>query len=60
MQWQRMVNNPAAIDDGVLSQIEKSIERGSPLGDDDWIIKTAGELGLESTIRPRGRPKKEG
>ena len=30
-----------------------------PRADDDWIIKTVGELGLESTIRPRGRPRKE-
>ena len=58
-QWRKMVGNPAAIDNDVVGQIEKSIERGSPLGDNDWIIKTAGEQGLESTIRPRGRPRKK-
>jgi putative transposase len=58
-QWHRMVNNLAAIDDGILSQIEKTIKRGTPLGDDDWIVKTVGQLGLESTILPRGRPRKE-
>jgi putative transposase len=57
-QWKRMVGNPGAIDDSVVNQIDKSIERGRPLGDDDWIKQTAGQLGLESTIRPRGRPKK--
>ena len=30
-----------------------------PLGDADWMIKTANELGLGSTVRQRGRPKKE-
>jgi len=59
MQWQRMVNNPAAINETIAAQIEKSIERGTPLGDDDWVIKAAGDLGLESTTRPRGRPRKQ-
>ena len=57
-QWKRMVGNPDAIDDRVVDKIDKSIKRGRPLGDDDWIAKTAGKLGLESTIRPRGRPRK--
>ena len=58
-QWHRMVNNMSTVDEKVIGQIEKSIERGTPLGDDEWIIKAAGELGLESTTRPRGRPKKQ-
>ncbi len=57
-QWHRMVNNIATIDQGIMSKIERSIDRGSPLGDDKWIAQTAAELGLESTIRPRGRPRK--
>jgi putative transposase len=58
-QWQRLVNNVSAVDGKIVAKIEKSIERGSPLGDDDWMLKAAGELGLESTIRPRGRPRKQ-
>jgi putative transposase len=57
-QWMQMVGNFGAIDDNVVVQIERSIERGSPLGDDVWITKAAGDLGLESTIKPRGRPRK--
>lgn len=57
-QWHRMVNNLSAMDETIAAKIEKSIERGSPLGDDVWIVKAGGELGLESTIRPRGRPRK--
>jgi putative transposase len=34
-----------------------SLERQSPFGDPTWIAKTAQQLGLESTLRPRGRPK---
>jgi hypothetical protein len=59
-QWHRMVNNLSAVDETITAKIEKTIDRGSPLGDDDWIVKAAGDLGLESTIRPRGRPRKEG
>ncbi len=57
-QWHRMVNNLTTIDEGIINKIEISIERGSPLGDNEWITQTAGELGLESTIKPRGRPRK--
>ena len=59
MQWQRMVNNLSTINETITAQIEKSIDRGTPLGDDEWIVKVAGELGLESTIRLGGRPRKE-
>ncbi len=59
-QWHRMVNILSTVDEAIAAKIEKSIDRGTPLGDDDWIAKAAGDLGLESTIRPRGRPRKEG
>src|SRR5208282_4205063 len=31
----------------------------SAFGDPNWVTDTAKRLGLESTIRPRGRPKKQ-
>jgi hypothetical protein len=37
----------------------KAHERGQPYGDGVWVRATAARLGLESTLRPRGRPKKE-
>lgn len=40
--------------------IEKSIERGRPFGRDAWVKKIVKRLGLESTLSPRGRPKKGG
>ncbi|MHC4905233.1 MAG: transposase [Planctomycetota bacterium] len=42
-----------------LDEIETCIQRGRPFGKDDWMIKAAKELSLESSLRPRGRPKKE-
>src|SRR5271166_3543031 len=30
-----------------------------PFGDPDWVTDTAKRLGLECTVRPRGRPKKQ-
>jgi len=41
-----------------LDRIEKSVKRGAPLGDTNWTRRTAVRLKLESTLRPKGRPKK--
>jgi hypothetical protein len=35
------------------------VNRGRPFGDPNWVTDTAKRLGLESTIRPCGRPKKQ-
>ncbi|HSW46763.1 MAG TPA: hypothetical protein VLM89_14470, partial [Phycisphaerae bacterium] len=31
---------------------------GRPYGGEPWVSRTAAKLGLESTLRPVGRPKK--
>jgi len=36
-----------------------SVERGRPFGVEPWMLETATKLGLEASLRPRGRPKKE-
>ena len=36
----------------------KSVDRGRPHGDPDWQRQTALRLGLQSTLRPPGRPRK--
>jgi putative transposase len=41
-----------------LEKIRKCIRRGCPYGEPNWVEKTAARLCLESTLRPRGRPKK--
>ena len=54
--WEKLVNKA---DNGkILERLDKSIKRGSPFGDNQWQIITAGRLKLESTMRPRGRPIK--
>ena len=55
-QWLRQVNRPQS--EAELRALRLSVGRGQPYGDDAWVRKTAGRLGLESTLRPRGRPKR--
>ena len=54
-QWTRMVNGVET--DAELKSIRHSLTRGTPFGDSRWQIKTATQLGLESSMRPRGRPR---
>jgi len=49
------VNEPET--DEQVKRLRESIQRGRPYGTLLWITKTAKELGLESSLRPRGRPK---
>jgi putative transposase len=53
--WLRQVNSP--IDPAAESRVLHSIQRGSPLGTDAWKQRTAERMNLESTLRPRGRPR---
>jgi len=32
--------------------------RGTPFGAADWVNRMVAEQGLETTVRPRGRPRK--
>jgi putative transposase len=43
-----------------IEQMRRSVNRQSPYGREGWIQKLCTELGLEATIRERGRPRKEG
>ena len=54
--WIEHVNKPLTT--GELDAIRRSIRRGRPLGDSQWTENIARRLGLETTLRPRGRPKK--
>jgi putative transposase len=55
--WTERVNAPQT--DAELKALQRSIERGAPLGDPGWVQKIAATLQLESTLRPRGRPRVE-
>ena len=54
--WQQRVQK--ALTDVELSAIQRSIVLGRPYGTDGWTEATAKTLGLEFTMRNRGRPKK--
>jgi putative transposase len=54
--WVKIVNTPQT--DAELAEVRTSIRRGRPLGSDDWQQRIAEQLDLESTLRPRGRPKR--
>ena len=41
------------------NSLRRSVKRGLPFGDANWTRSSAVRLGLETTTRPRGRPKKE-
>ncbi len=55
-KWVERVNRPQT--EAEVQAIAESIRRGRPYGSDAWQRKAAGQLHLESTFRPRGRPKK--
>ncbi|MEX2287019.1 MAG: transposase [Planctomycetaceae bacterium] len=55
--WLSLVNRPMT--EGELTAIRTSIHRGTPFGTKYWTTRTAGKLGLESSLNPRGRPKKD-
>jgi putative transposase len=54
--WTAIVDEPDQ--DQELDRIRLAVTRGAPLGDPQWVKQTAGALGLDSCLRPRGRPKK--
>ena len=55
-QWVQHVNAPQS--DAELAALRRSIARGTPYGHDRWTERVAQRLGLESSLRPRGRPRK--
>jgi putative transposase len=54
--WERYVDRP--LTESELERLRQSVNRQSPYGETEWQTKITKELGLESTIRARGRPKK--
>lgn len=55
--WRKRLNEDVA-GDSDLTDVRASIQRGTPLGDERWKKRIAKRLGLESSLRPRGRPRK--
>lgn len=53
--WVDRVNEP--LTDSELKAIRNCAQRGAPLGDERWVESIMRRLDLESTMRPRGRPR---
>jgi putative transposase len=54
-QWLRLVNRPQSEAD--VKAVRHSVRRSTPFGSSEWQVRTARRLGLEWTLRPRGRPR---
>ena len=54
-KWVEKVNEPLA--EPELIAIRNCVQRGCPFGESDWVESMVSRMGLESTIRPRGRPR---
>ncbi|MBS3822048.1 MAG: hypothetical protein KGY81_09840, partial [Phycisphaerae bacterium] len=56
--WLRYVNRPPTDDE--RAALRRCMQRGCPFGRERWVKQMAREYNLESTLRPRGRPKNKG
>jgi putative transposase len=54
--WIEQVNAPQT--EAELEAIRHCVRRGSPFGSAPWTERAAEQLGLQSTVHPRGRPRK--
>ncbi len=53
--WVARVNRPQGAAE--LEAIRTSVQRGRPFGDEGWVRRMVKRFGMDSTLRPRGRPK---
>jgi putative transposase len=53
--WLQHVNE--ARTEAELARVRRSVRRGAPYGSEPWVKQTAAALGLEFTMRSRGRPR---
>ena len=57
--WRRWLEYVSGIEtETELEALRRSANRERPFGTETWEKAVAGRLGLQHTMRPRGRPKK--
>jgi putative transposase len=56
VEWLGYVNAPQT--EAELEAVRECIRRRRPYGDSAWRERAARQLGLEASLRPRGRPQK--
>jgi len=54
--WEQLVDTITNSDE--LAAMRECGNRNAPYGDKAWVLQTARDLGLEASIRPRGRPRR--
>ncbi|MGD1278615.1 MAG: transposase [Tepidisphaeraceae bacterium] len=52
--WLELVNSPLGETDEKM--VQTALQRNRPVGIDSWVKRIAGELGLQQSLHPRGRP----
>lgn len=55
--WLDWVNKPQT--ETELEALRHSVQRGRPFGRETWVRGTVEQLGLHTTLRPRGRPSRQ-
>ena len=55
--WIELLNTPQK--ETELAALHCAKDRGRPYGEPQWAAKTAAKLGVESSLKPIGRPKKK-
>ncbi len=55
-RWPELVNRPLFPKE--YEQFQRSVAKGAPFGDPKWVQRVASKMGLEHTLRNKGRPKK--
>lgn len=53
--WGTYVNHAQSASE--LEALRLSVQRGRPFGEEAWVKRMVKRFGMESTLRPRGRPK---
>ena len=54
--WVELVNRPDSKSE--LNALRRSVNKGTPFGEERWQLETANRLKLESSLRNPGRPRK--
>ena len=55
--WRKLVNQAQTAAE--VEALRRAVQRGRPFGGESWEKQAATRLGLQSTLRSRGRPRKE-
>ncbi len=55
-KWVEWVNEPLTDKEAELARVRRCVNRGAPFGGERWTEQIAQQLGIEASLRPRGRP----